>query len=109
MIEIILSYRHIAYVYEEICIEKMWQLNAEKKLPFLFDKCGRRWNNHTEIDIVAFESTGENILFGECKYTNEPMDVDIFYQLMKKRRLPGKMMSVVNTLSFLVSTDIRSS
>ncbi len=78
--------RHIAYVYKDICQEKMWQLNAEKKLPFCFDKIGRWWNNNMEIDIVAYDSAGKDILFGECKYTNEPMDTDVFYALLEKER-----------------------
>ncbi|MDI6880940.1 MAG: DUF234 domain-containing protein [Desulfitobacteriaceae bacterium] len=78
--------RHIAYVYKDICQEKMWQLNAEEKLPFCFDKIGRWWNNNMEIDIVAYDSAGKDILFGECKYTNEPMDTDVFYALLEKER-----------------------
>ncbi|MDD3271606.1 MAG: DUF234 domain-containing protein [Syntrophomonadaceae bacterium] len=46
-----------------------------------FNKVGRWWDTHLEIDIMAYNSTGQDILFGECKYTNEPMDVDVFYAL----------------------------
>jgi len=77
---------HIAYVYESICREKMWYLNAQGKLPFCLDKVGCWWNNHAEIDIVAYNSSGQDILLGECKYTNEPMDVDIFYALQEKKK-----------------------
>jgi len=59
---------HISYVYEDICREEMWQYNAEVKWDFHFDKIGRWWNKNTEIDIVAFDSTGNDIIFGECKY-----------------------------------------
>lgn len=79
-------YNHLAYVYEDICIEKMWGLNAENRWNFNFDKVGRWWNNNTEIDIVAFESTGKDIIFGECKYTEKKMDVDIFYELVNKSK-----------------------
>jgi AAA+ ATPase superfamily predicted ATPase len=77
---------HLAYVYEDICIEKMWGLNAENRWNFNFDKVGRWWNNNTEIDIVAFESIGKDIIFGECKYTEKKMDVDIFYELVNKSK-----------------------
>ncbi len=77
---------HIAYVYESICREKIWHLNTEQTLPFCFDKVGRWWDNHSEIDIVACNSSGQDILLGECKYTNEPMDVDIFYALQEKKK-----------------------
>ncbi|MRY42731.1 ATP-binding protein [Clostridium beijerinckii] len=75
---------HISYVYEDICIEEMWKMNAEDKWDFNFDKVGRFWNNTTEIDIVAFDSNGSDIIFGECKYKEQPLDVDVFYALLDK-------------------------
>jgi len=50
------------------CIEEMWKFNAEDKWNFHFDKVGRWWNGNTEIDIVALDSTGNDIILGECKY-----------------------------------------
>jgi len=46
----------------------MWNLNSDNKWNFHFNKVGRWWNNNTEIDIVALDSTGNDIIFGECKY-----------------------------------------
>ncbi len=80
-----LASRHISYVYGDICREKMWQLNQEERLPFFVDRVGRWWNSSQEIDIVAYESTGRDMIFGECKYTNELMDTGIFYALQKKK------------------------
>jgi hypothetical protein len=48
----------------------MWQLNSENKLPFHFNKIGRWWNGSAEIDVVAYDCDGHDIVFGECKYTN---------------------------------------
>lgn len=48
---------HISFIYENICIEEMWRLNGTNFFDFVFDKVGRWWNNDTEIDIVAFESS----------------------------------------------------
>lgn len=75
---------HASFVYENICKEKMWDLNVAGKLGFTFDKIGRWWNNNEEIDIVAFDSNGNDIIFGECKYTNKAMDVDVLFELEKK-------------------------
>lgn len=47
---------NVAYVYEEICKEKMWKLNVEGKLGATFDKIGRWWNNQEEIDLVGIDS-----------------------------------------------------
>ena len=61
---------HVSFVYENICKEKMWDLNVKGKLGFTFNKLGRWWNNTTEIDIVGYDSNGIDIIFGECKYIN---------------------------------------
>lgn len=77
---------HVSYVYEDICRScYMWKLAASDTWDFVPDKIGRWWDRKdTEIDIVALESTGENIIFGECKYTSQPMDIDVYYNLLEK-------------------------
>jgi hypothetical protein len=63
----------------------MWRLNSEGTLNF--NKLGRWWCKSEEIDIVAFDSTGDEIVFAECKFTKSPMDADIFYDLLRKSAL----------------------
>lgn len=75
---------HIAYVYENVCIEKMWELNASDTWDFHFDKVGRWWNNNTEIDIVALDKEGNHIIFGECKYWTNKVGMDVLRSLEKK-------------------------
>ena len=75
---------HIAYVYEDVCVEKMWQLNVEGAFGFHFDQVGRWWNNSTEIDIVAIDKSGSDIIFGECKYWNRKVGTDVFNELEHK-------------------------
>ncbi|MCL2425408.1 MAG: ATP-binding protein [Oscillospiraceae bacterium] len=77
--------RHVSYVYEDVCQQVFWSLPEKMSLPFKFNKVGRWWGNNTEIDIVALDSMGTDIIFGECKYTNEPMDLDVFYRLIEKK------------------------
>lgn len=75
---------HIAYVYEDICIEKMWELNAGETWDFHFDKVGRWWNRNAEIDIVAIDKAGNNIIFGECKYWKRKVGIDVLTELEQK-------------------------
>ncbi len=75
---------HVSFIYEDVCKEKMWELNTSNKLGFNFDKIGRWWDNSDEIDIVAFNLATKDIIFGECKYTKKATDVDVFYELEKK-------------------------
>ncbi|MBQ9277264.1 MAG: ATP-binding protein [Lachnospiraceae bacterium] len=72
---------HVSFVYEDICREKTWNLISDK---ISFNRVGRWWDKNTEIDIVAYDSNGKDIVFGECKYTDKPKDIDIYYELKKK-------------------------
>ena len=75
---------HIAFVYEDVCKERMWQLNAEGAWPFNFTKLGRYWDAQTEIDIAALDPEGKNLILGECKYWQEPVGVDVLRSLEAK-------------------------
>lgn len=58
---------HTAFVYEDVCREKMWDLNADGIWPFHISKIGRYWDADTEIDIAALDPDGKNLILGECK------------------------------------------
>jgi len=64
----------------------MWRLNAQGKWDFTFDKVGRWWNGDKEIDIVAFDSTGNDIIFGECKYWEGKVGVNVLAALEEKAK-----------------------
>ena len=74
----------VSFVYEEVCREQMWQMNAEEIWPFTFSKIGRYWDNNTEIDIAAVDPDGKNLILGECKYWKEPVGINILIELEKK-------------------------
>lgn len=76
---------HVAYVYENVCRSELWWLAIEGHLQF--NKLGRWWNSKEEIDIVALVSTGEDIVFAECKYRIQPTDADVFFDLLRKKEL----------------------
>lgn len=75
---------HIAFVYEDVCKERMWALNAEGAWPFNFTKIGRYWDSKDEIDIVALDPEGKNLILGECKYWTEPVGVSVLRGLEAK-------------------------
>lgn len=77
---------HTAFVYEDICREKMWELNASGAWDFHFSKIGRYWDNKTEIDIAAIDPDGKNLILGECKYWNEPVGINILTSLEEKAK-----------------------
>lgn len=79
---------HTAYVYEDICRkEYMNELIVNEVWDFTPERVGRWWDRKdTEIDIVALDEETNNVIFGECKYTNNPMDIDAYYALLEKTK-----------------------
>ena len=75
---------HIAFVYEDVCKERMWDLNGEGAWPFNFTKIGRYWDSKDEIDIVALDPEGKNLILGECKYWTDPVGVSVLRDLEAK-------------------------
>ena len=75
---------HTAYVYEDVCRERMWELNAEDCWPFHFSKIGRWWDAHDEIDLAAVDPDGRNLILGECKFWQEPVGVSVLRGLEDK-------------------------
>ena len=73
---------HVAYVYEDICREAVWNLLSDS---LSFNRVGRWWGSKdVEIDIVAYDSMGTDILFGECKYSNLKKGFNVLNDLQQK-------------------------
>lgn len=76
---------YASFVFEDVCREKMWELSAANFWDFHFDKVGRYWSAKAgEIDIVALNSTGEDLVLGECKYTSSPKGLSVLHALQEK-------------------------
>ena len=80
----VLITNHTAFVYEDVCRERLWELNAEDYWPFHFAKIGRWWDGQNEIDIAAVDPEGNNLILGECKYWKEPVGITVFQELEQK-------------------------
>ena len=79
----------VAYVYEDVCREQMWTLSAEGVWPFQFSKIGRWWDAHHEIDVVALDPEGGNMILGECKFWRDPVGVNVLRALEEKESIVG--------------------
>ena len=79
-------------VFEEICKQHLWHLLLNGKSMIEFTDIGRWWGTNSktrqqvEIDIVG-TSDKNTALFGECKWTNEKIDVGILEALIEKSLL----------------------
>jgi hypothetical protein len=72
---------HVSYVYEDVCRGQIWQL-LDRGISIT--RAGRWWDGSTEIDIVAYDSAGEDIVFGECKYSKNPKGMEVLAALREK-------------------------
>ena len=75
---------HVSYVYEDICRQRTWDLLSDS---LMFNRVGRWWGaKDVEIDIVAYDSNGKDILFGECKYSKNKKGLSVLDALKDKSR-----------------------
>ncbi|AGF59148.1 hypothetical protein B0P06_002518 [Clostridium saccharoperbutylacetonicum] len=83
--------KYLGEIFEKVCIDFMNYQNRNGDLPFIYTNIGRWWGNNPktkkqeEIDIVAIDDT--MILFGECKWRNEKLDMDVVNSLIKKSEI----------------------
>ncbi|SDI56865.1 hypothetical protein SAMN05421493_11837 [Pseudobutyrivibrio sp. 49] len=76
---------HVSYIYEDVCREDIWNLLSEG---ISFNRSGRWWGSKdVEIDIVAYDSTGNDIVFGECKYSKNKKGMDVLTSLQEKAKV----------------------
>ncbi len=76
---------NLGKIYEEVCRELIWEITAKNsERLFIMEKCGRWWDKDTEIDIVGLNKDQKKILFGECKYSQKPVGINIYLQLLQK-------------------------
>jgi AAA+ ATPase superfamily predicted ATPase len=83
---------YMGRVFEEICKQYLWKQLLSGKCPVKFTSLGRWWGNdtrtksQTEIDIMG-EADKNTALFGECKWTNEKVDVEVLDLLVERSNL----------------------
>ena len=78
---------YMGKVFEDICRQYLWKQLLTDKCPVEFTSLGRWWGNdpieksQAEIDIMG-EQDKNTALFGECKWTNEKVDLDVLETLV---------------------------
>lgn len=83
---------YMGKVFEDICTQYLWKLLLTDRSPVQFNSLGRWWGNdprtrsQTEIDIMG-EQDKDTALFGECKWTNEKVDLGVLDTLIERSKL----------------------
>lgn len=80
--------KFVAFAYEDICKEIFARLCSDKAIDFTPSKIGSYWLNdksgNTQIDVMAVDAVNKRLFAGECKYHNQPIDADVYFELVKK-------------------------
>lgn len=83
---------YMGKVFENICMQYLWKLLLSGESPVEFTSLGRWWGanpktrKQEEIDIMG-EQDKNTALFGECKWTNENVDLGVLETLIERSRL----------------------
>ncbi len=80
--------------YEALCGQAIGELDRAGKLPFRVSSFGRQWGQSTggeayEIDLVALSRNSGEILFCECKWSENVDAADILSDLVRKASFVG--------------------
>ena len=85
---------YIGRIFEDACREYMLRQNETSHIPFFFRGVGRWWGTNPktrtqkEIDILA-DAEGRAV-FGECKWTNADIDMDVLNRLREQSLIFGQ-------------------
>ena len=83
---------YMGKVFEDICRQYLWKLLISGNTPIEFTSLGRWWGNdpvhrcQAEIDIMG-EQDKNTALFGECKWTNEKVDLGVLETLIERSNI----------------------
>lgn len=82
---------YMGLIFEDICRQYIVEEAKRNTMPFLPGKIGRWWGNNPkekrqeEIDILTCRN--DNALFGECKWTNAPVDLNVLTNLERQSEI----------------------
>lgn len=76
---------YVPFVYEDLCREKMWEFASQDIWDFRFDRLGRYWGSLCgEVDILGLDTIGNNMIIGECKYTESEKGLSVLHSMQEK-------------------------
>ena len=83
---------YMGKVFEEICKQYLWNMLLDGKSPVEFKELGRWWGanpitrSQEEIDIMGVQDK-DTVMFGECKWTSEKVDLGVLEKLEERSQL----------------------
>ena len=82
---------HVAFAYEDVCRDRLWDMADSGMLGFIPERIGRWWSGDTEIDVVGLNAGEGRAVWGECKFWKDPVGINVLRDLEDKvARVPWK-------------------
>jgi AAA+ ATPase superfamily predicted ATPase len=76
--------RIVAPIWEEIARHHVLVASADRVIPFQFEEIGSWWSGDAQIDVVGVNRMERRVLFGEAKWTREPMTEGVLERLIDR-------------------------
>lgn len=93
----------VARTFEEAAQEYIAGLARIGQLPFLPEAVGRWWDRESEIDVLAISRLEKAALIGECKWSQNPVGLNVLAELKQKTRVALKSADITNVSYALFS------
>jgi AAA+ ATPase superfamily predicted ATPase len=76
--------QYVSLAFEGCIRDWLWHLHDSKQLPLEIHRLGSWWNKKLEIDIMGINNTTHDVLFGECKWSQSPVGLDVLKNLYNR-------------------------
>jgi AAA+ ATPase superfamily predicted ATPase len=75
----------VAATFEQVCRD--WTLKQAQRgaLTFAPDNVGTHWSRDVQVDVVAISWREKQILLGECKWGDHPVDRSVVTELVERK------------------------
>lgn len=77
----------VGYAFEEAAQAHIARLARAGQLAFLPERVGSWWDRAAEVDVVAVSDADGALLLGECKWSINPVGIDVLEDLQSKTPL----------------------
>jgi uncharacterized protein len=71
--------------WEELARQWVRQQGYAGALPFVPEAVGSHWSRRVQVDVVAINWQQKQVLLGECKWSEEPIDRQIVRELIEQK------------------------
>nr|WP_239519396.1 DUF234 domain-containing protein [Bifidobacterium ramosum] len=84
---------YVGQQFETVCRQWLMRRNVAGQLPFIATQFGKWWGNdpiareQTDIDVIAADPLGKQIVLGECKWRNEFNETEAVERLRRRAGL----------------------